>query len=192
MKTTVAIVLVESMEFYVTQTVLTHVRMELVIKCLEYVQDVLLGSIQIRQIFLVLHIVWIVQADVQAVWTLTIVFYVVMLTIGEPLVNMIVLDVRESVLLKTDVQSDVTKGIIRDLALQQMGMSVWSVSQHAKVVTPGCHAKHVFLGSGEADVSIVAQDVPQTVTIMGVLAVVSEITTAILQTVDISVDNVQI
>ena len=57
MKTSVAIVLVESMEFYVTQTVLTHVRMELVIKCLEYVQDVLLGSIQIHRIFLVLHIV---------------------------------------------------------------------------------------------------------------------------------------
>ena len=82
---------------------------------------------------------------------------------------MIVLDVRECVLLKTDVQSDVTKGIIRDLALQQMGMSVWSVSQRAKVVTPGRHAKHVFLGSGVADVSIVAQAVSVTVTIMGVL-----------------------
>ena len=53
MNTSVAIVLVENMGFYVTQNVLTHVRMELVIKCLEYVQDVLLGSIQIRQIFLV-------------------------------------------------------------------------------------------------------------------------------------------
>ena len=99
---------------------------------------------------------------------------------------------KASVVLKMDVQPDVTKGIIRDLALQKMGMSVWSVSQHATVVTPGCHAKHVFLGSGVADVSIVVQVVPLIVTIMGVLVVVSEITTAILQTVDISVNNVQI
>ena len=85
---------------------------------------------------------------------------------------MIVLDVKASVVLKMDVQPYVTKGIIRDLALQKMGMSVWSVSQHATVVTPGCHAKHVLLGSGEASVSIVVQAVPLTVTIMGVLAVV--------------------